>query len=128
MKDPHVWIIDDDPMVTYYVKRLCELNQGQSITTFPTAKLAIERLTALAGDVLVLPDIILLDIYMPVTTGWDFLEFFNDIKSSLPKQIHLYVISSSIHPSDRQRAAQYSNVIDYLQKPITLEMIAQLYA
>lgn len=128
MKDPHVWIIDDDPMVTYYIKRLCELNKGQSITTFATAKPAIDRLTTLAADVLALPDIILLDIYMPVTTGWDFLTFFNGIQASLPKKINLYVISSSIHPSDRQKATQDHNVVEYLQKPITMDMIAPLYA
>lgn len=128
MKDPHVWIIDDDPMVTYYVKRLCELNKGQAITTFPTAKSAIESLNALGKDAGALPDIILLDIYMPVTSGWDFLTFFNGIKSTLPKKIDLYVISSSMHPSDRQKATQDQSVIDYLQKPITMDMIAQLYA
>ncbi len=127
MKDTHVWIIDDDVMLTFYVKRLCELNKGHLISTFPTAKPAIEKLLSSLDDPASLPDIILLDIYMPVTTGWDFLKFFREIKASLPKKVDLYVISSSIHPSDRQRALADDNVIRYLEKPLTMEMISELY-
>jgi response regulator of citrate/malate metabolism len=126
--DAHVWIVDDDAMLTFYVTRLCELNKVRAITTFPTAKPAIEKLLASMNDSSALPDIILLDIYMPVTSGWDFLNIYREVKPSLPKKIDLYVISSSMHPSDRQRALSDDNVLQYLEKPLTMEMITQVYS
>ncbi|GAA4316638.1 hypothetical protein GCM10023149_13730 [Mucilaginibacter gynuensis] len=66
-----------------------------------------------------LPDIILLDIHMPLMSGWQFLEIFKNIRGTLSKPVWVYVVSSSIDPVDIHRSKEYNFVHDYIIKPIT---------
>jgi CheY-like chemotaxis protein len=122
----NVWIVDDDPMATFYIKRLCELTEMvDTITVFNGVRTSIEALTANAESSELLPDIIYLDIYMPVLTGWDFLIRYNAIKDQLSKPPEIYIISSSIHSSDSVKANQEPNVKKYLTKPLTIDTITE---
>ena len=58
--------------------------------------------------------------------GWEFLEKFNSIKLQLVKGIHIYMISSSINPRDIEKAKNYEDVTEYLEKPVTLEEIQKM--
>ena len=73
-----------------------------------------------------LPDYIFLDINMPFTDGWMFLEDYEALKKNLPKPISIYMVSSSIDPSDIKRAKSNSNVKDYVVKPVTREKFIEL--
>ena len=75
-----------------------------------------------------LPDIIFLDLNMPVMDGWEFLNEFIKIKNSLHKKITLYVVSSSIDPRDLERAKSFNLVTDYLIKPIELKKFEKIFA
>jgi CheY-like chemotaxis protein len=66
-----------------------------------------------------LPDVIFLDINMPIMNGWEFLEEYHKIQSELPKQITLYVVSSSIDDHDKQRSKSYKEVSDFIVKPVS---------
>jgi CheY-like chemotaxis protein len=66
-----------------------------------------------------LPDVILLDINMPIMDGWDFLEWFKEFKENLVKAIPIFMVSSSIDWRDIEKAKSYEEVIDYMSKPLT---------
>ncbi len=68
------------------------------------------------------PELILLDINMPVMDGFEFLEELqrSTILSSAP--IKIVLLSSSTHQLDLARAKNYP-VIDYVEKPLTAEKL-----
>lgn len=71
---------------------------------------------------------IFLDLNMPIISGWDFLEFFDQFDSELKNRVHIYVLTSSIDPRDKIRALQHPNVISFISKPITRTIILETFA
>ena len=65
----------------------------------------------------------LLDLNMPLMSGWEFLELFNNEKYSIFRDIPIIVLSSTIDPEDINKSKSYPNVIDFLPKPITSETL-----
>jgi len=127
MIDNYIWIIDDDAIYTFTVKKL--LKQGQlaaKITVFSNGQSAIDRLNEVSFGSKNYPDIILLDINMPVFDGWQFMDEF--VKFVDKAAITVYMVSSSIDPRDKERALQYKEIKDYVIKPITLESLRNLIA
>jgi CheY-like chemotaxis protein len=123
----NLWIIDDDPMSSFYIKRLAELGElAAIISIYDKARGAVDYLLHHKKSAEHLPDFILLDIYMPELDGWGFLQEFSEIKDQLIKDIKICIISSSNHPRDMERAETLSCVKAYVQKPITLEGLKQI--
>jgi CheY-like chemotaxis protein len=123
----NLWIIDDDPMTSFYIKRLAELGELASIISiYDQARGAADYLLHHKKSAEHLPDYILLDIYMPELDGWGFLTQFGEIKDSLIKKIEICIITSSNHPRDRERAEKLAFVKAYVQKPITLEALKEI--
>ncbi|HEY1045888.1 MAG TPA: response regulator, partial [Bacteroidia bacterium] len=58
--------------------------------------------------------------------GWEFLDEFKRIANSIKKTIVIYIVSSSISPSDINKANQQENVRDYIIKPITKKKFIEL--
>jgi response regulator of citrate/malate metabolism len=123
-KIANLWIIDDDPMASFYIKRLAELGELASIITiYDKAQWAIDYLLHHKKSTQHLPDLILLDIYMPEMDGWDFLKKYAEIREQMAKRIDIYLISSSNHARDVQKANSFEDVKAYLQKPVTKEQL-----
>lgn len=126
-KIANLWIIDDDPMASFYIKRLAELGElADIITIYDKAKGAVEYLIQHKDSEEHLPNVILLDIYMPELDGWGFLQQFATIKKELAKPIGIYIISSSGHLKDINRAKSIPEVKAYIQKPVTKEKLREI--
>lgn len=74
------------------------------------------------SDNATLPDVIILDLNMPVMNGYEFLEAFS--KMELSKGIDIYVLSSSIDKDDVEKCMTYDAVKGYLTKPLRRDQIA----
>ena len=123
----NLWIIDDDPMATFYIKRLAELGElADIITIYDKARGAVDYLLHHKDSDEHLPDVILLDIYMPELDGWGFLTEYGLIKNQLNKPISIYIISSSGNLKDINRARSIPEVKEYIQKPVTKEKLQQI--
>ena len=130
MKDPNVppviAVIDDDSVYQFTASRtLKATNMAHKILQFPNGQEALNFLND-SAEIQQLPDIIFLDINMPITDGWMFLEEFQKMKETLGKEIKIYMVSSSIDPRDFSRAKNIAEVTDYVEKPITMEKFSEL--
>lgn len=122
-------IVDDDSIYVFGLKKLIEMHDFcDNILVFKNGQEAIKYLTPVITSSESLPDVILLDINMPVMDGWDFLEEFIKLKPMMSKEVTIYMISSSIHSEDIERAKSYSEVSGYVIKPVKLEDIKMVFA
>ncbi len=123
-------IIDDDKMYVNLVKRIVEAKHlCKNLMVFKNGMDALNYFEALLTslDKNTIPEIIFLDLNMPIMDGWEFLEKFTKIKNKLGKTIVLYIVSSSINPVDIERAKGINTVKDYLIKPVTIEELEAVF-
>lgn len=118
-------IIDDDPIYVFGTKKIMQLsNFCESIIVFGNGKEAHDSLkaTILADEPQ--PDVILLDLNMPIWDGWQFLDEFVKIPNDYP--ITIYIVTSSVDPADVQKAKKYDAVSNYIIKPITVAALKKI--
>lgn len=72
------------------------------------------------------PELIFLDLNMPCMNGWDFLDEFVDKFYARFRKTKVVILSSSIAPAEKAKAARYPIVIDYLSKPLTVSALKSL--
>ncbi|SEK82093.1 Response regulator receiver domain-containing protein [Aquimarina amphilecti] len=124
-------IIDDDSVYVNLVKRIIEAKQlCKNLLVFENGKEALSYFEAILTNVSEenIPEIIFLDLNMPVMDGWEFLEKFISIKNNFGKVITLYIVSSSINPLDITKAKNMKGVKDYLIKPVTIEDLESIFS
>jgi len=118
-------IIDDDPIYTYGLRKIIELGKFDVDTMFfENGKEAFENLSKVIEEGNKLPDIILLDINMPIWNGWKFLEEFTKIPTD--QMVIVYIISSSIDPKDHMKAKEYDIINNFIVKPLSIDKIREL--
>lgn len=122
-----IFLIDDDPVFVYLTKKIiCSINGGCKIEEFADGELAIEQLRKIFSDSTSLPDIIFVDLSMPVMDGWEFLNEYTLLQPKLKKPIELFIVSSSISPQEVERSKTYPAVSDFLIKPVAKGKIAEI--
>ncbi|MGZ3753511.1 MAG: response regulator [Mucilaginibacter sp.] len=112
-------IIDDDPIHHKIVQYMLTKNELSKETTYAfDGKLVLDYLEENKTKITSLPDYIFLDLYMPNSSGWDFLNGFQEIYKSLKKEIKVFIVSSSIFQMDINRSKSYPFVTSYITKPL----------
>jgi YesN/AraC family two-component response regulator len=114
-------IIDDDPLYTFGIKRLIEVKQlSKKVETFKNGKEALGYLSQQSAvPTNNLPDIILVDINMPIMDGWTFMQEFQKLKPQLSGKMMVVMVTSSIDHNDFQRVKNFPEIRDYIIKPVT---------
>lgn len=117
-----ICIIDDDPITIFGIKKiLTTLSICNSIITYENGKEAIDGLRDLLNNGMKMPEIIFLDINMPIMDGWQFLEEF--ISLPMKEKIRINIVTSSIDPHDKRLSDFYRlkthHIIEYRNKPVS---------
>lgn len=121
MTQKNIWVIDDDPIYQILIDKIIKKSgMFSSFSSFKNGKEAIDALNVSVKNSDSLPDIILLDINMPVMNGWEFMEVFALAKSLIDKEINVYIVSSSIAVEDKNKSKTYPNILGYLSKPVSI--------
>lgn len=118
-----IWLIDDDSLTNMLNKMLIlEHFPSSEIQDFEVAEDAV----ALLKDRKNWPNVIFLDINMPVMNGWDFLDEIKGMflpGDTIPK---IHMLTSSISPEDKAMSLEYSQVTSYLIKPLELVILTKV--
>lgn len=110
--------IDDDPIYQYMIKRMINKDyQVNKMWNFLNGEEAINYFASHYMEPENIPDIIFLDINMPLVDGWLFLEEFSAIKPQISKPVTIYIVTSSTDPADIQQSNNIKEVAGYLVKP-----------
>jgi CheY-like chemotaxis protein len=120
-------LVDDDDIFVFLTKKVVEQTKlVDLIKVFGNGLDALNFLKENRHNVDVLPEIILLDLSMPIMNGWQFLEEYAKLNPTIGKKITIYICSSSISHDDITRAKAINEVSDYIIKPITKNKLIDL--
>ena len=120
MKIDTVCIIDDDPIFVYGTKVILNCNSSfcSNIMVYENGREALDDLTSIMTLKEKLPEVIFLDLNMPILNGWEFLDNFCKIPD-IETKTRIYILSSSVYSVDIEKAKNYSIVKDFIEKPLT---------
>ncbi len=116
-----ILFVDDDEISNFVsVKTIEDAGIAEYIQSVTSAMDALEIIDQGIEGKVALPDLIFLDINMPVMNGWDFLEAYRKIKDRLPRAIRIIILTSSVYQQDKEKAATFDEVDDYTLKPLNI--------
>jgi CheY-like chemotaxis protein len=122
-----ICVIDDDEVYQFTVTRTIEVQKlAKKILVFSDGEQAIQFLVDNVANNENVPDVIFLDINMPIMDGWQFLEEFVRIKPRIGKKIIIYMVSSSVDPVDLERAKKIGELSDYIIKPVAPDKLKDI--
>lgn len=125
--------VDDDPITLMLCKMVISKSTfANEILTAQNGEEALNyfddlKLNHLGSEIKKYPQLIFLDLNMPVMGGWEFLDHFSkeDYREAF-KNCKVIVLSSTIDPDDINKAKTYPMVLDFLSKPISKDMLEDL--
>ncbi|SFB24110.1 Response regulator receiver domain-containing protein [Flavobacterium swingsii] len=116
------YIIDDDKIFVFVLKKILKKNENfDEVLDFKNGE---EVLDLLSNKDNTLPNIILLDINMPVIDGWQFLEEIEKLPNK--EKLNVFIMSSSIDTNDIEKSKLFSTVKDFISKPINNDKLNKL--
>ncbi len=118
-KFERVLLIDDNDIDNFINERMITTNLfAQEVIIKNSAEAALQYLRDNQGNTAVLPELIFLDLNMPVMDGFGFLTEFEKLSEEIRKNAKVIVLSSSISPEDINRASTNPYVVKYVNKPL----------
>ena len=124
-----IMIVDNDQVNSFVLKNIITRNYSDAkVELLPDGAEALEELKRLDQGSENFPAVILLDIYMPVMDGFEFLDEY--IKEFAHKDSIIFAMSNSLIKEDQQRANEYEVVKGFITKPLiynNIEFIIETY-
>ncbi|WP_405395792.1 two-component system response regulator [Maribacter sp. Asnod2-G09] len=124
-----ITIIDDDTITVFGLRKLIASSvECNTIESYANGKIALDAMTAFFNNNQQIPQIIFLDINMPIMDGWEFLKAFLELP--ITEKIRINIVTSSIDPRDYKQWEFFKNkshhLITFNQKPINRNKITEI--
>lgn len=127
-----VLLVDDDEATNYlnsiYIE---EADIAERIETVLNGREALDYLTSrgkhkIKDELHPQPDLILLDINMPVMDGWDFIQAYKKLDDDMKNNIIIAMLTTSLNPDDKLKAEKISEISVFEHKPLSKKMLKEL--
>ena len=129
LSEKNILLIDDDEISNFISAKTIEtIAPVKKINAYSNPQKALYKLKKqLDADTGEFPDLIFLDINMPLMDGWQFLEEFEKFPEDAIKECKVFILSTSLDPSDIKKAAGFKTACGFISKPLTPEKLSELY-
>lgn len=120
-----IMVVDDAHIDRFLLEKLVKKHCfAEEVLSIESASAALKHLSAQQADTL--PQVIFLDINMPEMSGFEFLDAYANFPDSIKNACTIVMLSSSLHPDDRERAAGNPYVKIFLNKPLNPERLLEI--
>ena len=115
-----MFLVDDDDIFSIAAEVLIKSNGlADEVVPLKNGLEAYDALMALENNPEELPEVLFLDINMPVMNGWELLEELKNGPEIIRRQVQIHILTSSIDPSDLVLSKTYDFINGYITKPLT---------
>lgn len=125
-----ILLIDDDIATNFISKKVIErVSITSHIETVLNGREAIDYLTK-DGKYKNLdcpkPQLILLDVNMPIMDGWEFIEMYKKLDENYKANIKIIMLTTSLNPDDKKRAEKVAEISEFRYKPLTVDIFNEI--
>ena len=122
------FIVVDDSALDCFIAEKMIMHTGicESVKSFTQASEALDYIRANSLEVATLPTVIILDVLMPMMSGFAFVEAFEELSEEVKERYTIVALTSSMNKTDMEKILSYQVVKKLLDKPITSETIITL--
>ncbi|WMN10744.1 response regulator [Marivirga salinae] len=115
----YVLLVDDDEATNYLNKMIIEERGcAEEIIIVENGLEALKFLTNKRNGKFPQPDLIFLDINMPLMDGWEFLEEYKKLEENQKSKVIIVMLTTSINPDDKEKAHNHQEIQNYENKPL----------
>lgn len=127
MSQKLIMLVDDND-TDNFINKVVVKNSGHAsdIIVQNSGKKALQYFAEHMENLSKIPDLLFLDINMPVVDGFAFLYEFDEYPASVKTKCHIVVLSSSDNRNDIERILRDNNVKSYFTKPLSQEIIKEV--
>lgn len=120
-----ILLIDNDDITTYYNRVVIE---DEEITDLIVEKYsAKDAIAYLEETINPIPEIIIVDINMPIMSGWEFIEYIKKNNTRGVDIFKIFMLTASMSPDDEKKAEVYDFICGFLIKPLEVDKMMELY-
>lgn len=128
----NILLVDDDPSTSRFHQIVIDrLEITQKISFAKNGRDALDYLLSTGdyksnSDEFVQPEIIIIDLNMPVMNGFRFIELYTETENFKQYNPKIIVLSTSLIPEEKEKIEENRNIYKFLNKPLTKDSISNL--
>lgn len=122
-------LVEDDEIFLFLHDHMIKIADPLAeVTTMKSSLMAVQYLNDRIREGKSMPDCILVDLNMPEMNGFEFLEFCGQYMTGPMQHVQIYMVTSSLYTSDRDRALSFSFIKGFKEKPLSREVVVEIAA